>query len=131
MDIQIPYTTLFRSTGSYEPDQFFLHRPVDRFRSFDPQALSSLTWMTWQEFTAFMMFRSTGSYEPDPNDHPDDKRYGWIDPQALTRPDRDARKEFKKTLKVSIHRLSYEPDLEIFNYIMAELQVSIHRLLRA
>ena len=54
---------MFRSTGSYEPDRN-TKMQHERWQSFDPQALTSLTLMVEPSFFT-KSFRSTGSYEPD------------------------------------------------------------------
>ena len=57
--------TKFRSTGSYEPDPHWDIICKD-IKSFDPQALTSLTTTGLIMESVNIWFRSTGSYEPDP-----------------------------------------------------------------
>ena len=54
----------FRSTGSYEPDQY-PPAGVPKAKGFDPQALTSLTSFLLNFNNWYFLFRSTGSYEPD------------------------------------------------------------------
>ena len=61
---------LFRSTGSYEPDQASLLLLAFK-PGFDPQALTSLTIVPSARSTPSLVFRSTGSYEPDPKVYKD------------------------------------------------------------
>ena len=53
-------------------------------RSFDPQALTSLTCIVRLRCGLYVVFRSTGSYEPDRKKHLCKGRGCRFDPQALT-----------------------------------------------
>ena len=53
-------------------------------RSFDPQALTSLTPAALPVSKAWLMFRSTGSYEPDQGSAGIKVAADGFDPQALT-----------------------------------------------
>ena len=55
---------MFRSTGSYEPDLYWIIATNFDF-GFDPQALTSLTCANPVITSGQQEFRSTGSYEPD------------------------------------------------------------------
>ena len=52
--------------------------------SFDPQALTSLTFVNCSQMTRLTKFRSTGSYEPDLLSYRRFEQLTCFDPQALT-----------------------------------------------
>ena len=97
----------FRSTGSYEPD-LAIKMSSKGAKSFDPQALTSLTYRRRSHLSFYRSF----------------------DPQALTSltlrayPAPHIPRTFRSTG-------SYEPDLANDVLVVKEALVSIHRLLRA
>ena len=79
----IDLSNRFRSTGSYEPDhQVAASRNFHC--SFDPQALTSLTNAVIACSASSWLFRSTGSYEPDQYVAAGNETHYSFDPQALT-----------------------------------------------
>ena len=121
--------SMFRSTGSYEPDRMFLSI-LTILVGFDPQALTSLTMgsATWYSYSQ--------SFDPQALTSLTKQCEKWskipicFDPQALTSLTVRVRWGLM-LLEVFRSTGSYEPDPVIGDNLVPENLVSIHRLLRA
>ena len=107
----IDLSNRFRSTGSYEPDhQVAASRNFHC--SFDPQALTSLTNAVIACSASSWLFRSTGSYEPDQYVAAGNETHYSFDPQALTSLTRPRAVSGARPARFRSTG-SYEPDLQL------------------
>ena len=141
---------LFRSTGSYEPDRvpsnssIYLksfdpqaltsltepEKPLFKsLKGFDPQALTSLTRLPKLLHSPLSAFRSTGSYEPDPKEFCFISPFNCFDPQALTSLTIKSKGNGRKIWSFDPQALTSLTEKHRLPYLLCT--VSIHRLLRA